>query len=906
MMTSLRNLLRAVFRRDALNREMNDELRAHLELSTARLMERGLSRGEAEAAARREFGNVSVVAEQGRDARGASWVEVLRGDLRYAARSLRASPTFTLVAVLSLAIGIGANTAIFSLINALMLRSLPVAHPEELLQVTLVDSVPARPDARGMDYLTYPMWDRLRDQTAGEATYAIAGGTRFNLASGGEVRYASAMWVNGDFFNTLGVRPLQGRLFSAGDDRPGCAPTVVISEAFWQSQLGSAEGVIGQPLKLNGKPYSIIGILPAEFFGVEVGTSTPLYIPLCAEPIENGAESALLKPTNWWLQILVRPRPGVAPERLAARMRQVSRGVLEASASPRFDARRRAGFVSQKFAVSPARHGFSELRARYSKSLIVLMGMVALVLMISCANVANLMLARGTARSREMAIRVAIGASRSRLVRQTLTEGLLLAAIGTALGLGLALWTSRLLVMMLGSTSAIAGGVDLELGLDRRVIAFTIASCLGTVVLFALAPALRSTRVDPQAAMKSGGRGIAEARNRFRIGKSLVVAQSALALILVMAAGLLGSTFQRLTKAPAGFNAEGVLFVTVGLGRTNIPAPARADYIQRMRQSMTSLAGVRSVSAVSIMPISGSGWNDFIEVEGGKNAAAEDERMAWFNEVDTAYFSTMATRLIAGRDFGAQDTPGSPKVAVVTEAMAKRFFPGTSPVGKTYYTKDMGVRGERVTIIGVVENSRYRSLREDVQPIVYLTFRQRPPGFAANQLVIRATSVPQAISGIKALAASLDPSISLRFTSFADQVARSLSRERMLAILSTFFGVLALALAMTGLYGVMAYTVARRRVEIGIRIALGAVRGRVIRMILGDVGALVGAGILIGGVVAYASVKVLESLLYGIDPHDPWMLAGAAAVLALAALGAGAVPALRAASLRPVAALRED
>jgi ABC-type lipoprotein release transport system permease subunit len=280
--------------------------------------------------------------------------------------------------------------------------------------------------------------------------------------------------------------------------------------------------------------------------------------------------------------------------------------------------------------------------------------------------------------------------------------------------------------------------------------------------------------------------------------------------------------------------------------------------------------------------------------------------MAWFNTIDSGYFATMGTRLLAGRDFGAQDTPASPKVAIVTEAMAKHFFPGTSAIGKTYHTNDMGVQGERVTIIGVVENTRYRSIREDAQPLVYLTYRQDEAGAAANRLVIRAASIPQAISGIKSLAASLDPSISLQFTSFADQVAQSLRRERMLAILSTFFGTLALALAMTGLYGVMAYTVARRRVEIGIRIALGAVPRRVMGMILGDVGTLVGAGILIGGAVSYASVKVLASMLYGIDPRDPWMLATAAAVLALAAIGAGALPALRAASLQPVAALRED
>ena len=904
-MPRARNLFRAFFQRDAMNREMNQEMADHLAKSAERLVARGIPRAEAEAMARREFGNVGVLSEEGRDARGAGWVETLRGDLRYAARSLRASPAFTVVAVLSLAIGIGANTAIFSLINAVMLRSLPVSRPEELLQVTLTDSAP-RPGSRGMGYLTNPMWEAIRDQTTQDASYAVSGSTRFNLATGGEVRYATAMWVNGDYFTTLGARPLAGRLFSANDDQAGCGPIVVVSEAFWQSELGSAKGVIGRSLPLNGKPYTIVGVVPREFVGVDVGSVTPLYIPLCAEPIENGENSSLGNRSNWWLRFIARPRPGVTAAQLSAKLRQVSRGVLEATMSPRLKGPRRDQYLAQHFAAFPAGRGLSELREQYSKSLLVLMGMVGLVLLISCANVANLMLARGAARSRELAIRVAIGASRWRLVRQILTEGLLLSAIGTVLGLLLAAWASRLLVAMLGASNALAGGIALDLGLDGRVLSFAALVCIATVMVFGLAPALRSTNVDPQVAMKSGGRGVADGHSRFRIGKALVVAQSALALVLVVGAGLLGSTFQRLTSSPTGFDAEGVLFVNIGMELTSIPRQNRADYIARFRAQIASLPVVRSVSAADLTPVSGAAWNDIISVEGGRNGAGERDRIAWFNKVDTGYFATMHTRLIAGRDFGAQDTPNSPKVAVVSEAMAKHFFPGTSPIGKVYYTDDMGVRGERVTIVGVVENTRYQSMREEAQPIIHTTYRQDSAGTFASQLVVRAASVPQAIAGIRSLSGSLDPRVTLRFTSFADQISRSLRRERMLAVLSGFFGALALVLAMIGLYGVMAYTVARRRVEIGIRIALGAVQGRVVRMILGDVGVLVGAGIVIGSLVTLATVRVVASMLYGVDPQDPWILGGAALLLGVAAVTAGAVPALRAASLQPVQALRED
>jgi predicted permease len=903
-MPMLRNLLRALFRHDAMNREMTEEITLHLEKATALHMSRGLSLADAEREARREFGNVSVIGESGRDARGAPWVESARGDFRHAVRGLIASPTFTLVAVVSLAIGVGANTAIFSLVNAVLLRSLPVAHPEELVALAMRDSAStADPISLGALYWTNPLWEAIRDRTAGEAGYAVSGATQFNLAEGGEVRNASAMWVNGDYFNTLGVRPVAGRLLMAADDHRGCPATVVASESFWDSELGRSASAIGRPLRLSGKPYTLVGVAPREFFGVDVGASTQLYVPLCAEPVERGQASSLDHPSNWWIRIVARPKPGIPVERFAARLRQVSRAVFEAGASPRFDAERRAEFTSRRIGVAPAGKGLSEVRDQYSRALLVLMGMVALILMISCANVANLMLARGAARGREMAIRMAIGASRWRLIRQGLAEGIVLAVAGVVAGSAFAVWASRGLVSLL---SGARGEVALDLSPDFRVMAFTAAVGVVTVLLFGLAPALRASSVDPQAAMKSGGRGASDGPGRFRAGKLLVVAQSALALILAVGAGLLASTFRHLTTVDPGFEAEGVLIARISFARTSIPDGQRGAWLQRIRDQLAAVPGVHSISAAEITPVSGSAWNDQIAVEGTAPALTGFDRISWFNQVDSGYFATMRTRLIAGRDFGAQDTPATPKVAIVNEAMAKHFFGDASPIGRVYYTENMGMRGERTTIIGVVENTRYRSIREEPEPIVYTTYRQDRAAGAGSQLVLRASSIPQAIAGLKAITQGLDPRIELTLQPLETQISRSLQRERMLALLSGFFGTLALVLAMVGLYGVMAYTVARRRVEIGIRIALGAVRGRVIRLVVGDAVMLVGAGVAVGLAVTFVTARVLGSLLYGVEARDPWMMIGGAAVLGASAVLAATLPAGRAASLHPVEALRED
>jgi putative ABC transport system permease protein len=907
-MRRLTQWLRAAFRRGTLDREMRQEMREHLDLSTQRYLARGMSLAEARYAARREFGNIAVLEEQGRDARGAVWLESVRGDLRYAVRALRASPAFATVAILSLAIGIGANTAIFSLIDSVMLKSLPVVHPEQLVVVTVGDSASdsglgAKGQTFGNSVFTNPMWEQIRDRGSSFGSYAVSGTTSFDLASGGEARPAAGEWVNGDFFRTLGVHPAVGRLFTAADDKRGCPATAVLGYRFWQSELGGREDVVGRAISLSTVPFTIIGVTPPSFFGVDVGSTIQVFTPLCTEPLIRGKNSALDHRSSWWLRVMARPTAGISPRRFSAQIRSISRAVFESSVPPSL-VQNRAEFLSRRLGATEGGNGMSVLRTQYSRALMALMAMVGLILVISCANVANLLLARAAARSREIAIRIAVGGSRVRIVRQLLTESILLALVGAVIGSFLAAWGSRFLIGMMASGRS---PVALDLSIDVRVLGFTAVVSIATVVLFGVVPAWRGTNVDPHMAMKTGGRGQAEGYSRFRIGKALVVAQSALALILVVGAGLLVSTFRSLNSADPGFRSDGVLLASdVQFRKSAIPPSAYGATRRRLLEQFRAIPGVQAAAVVQITPVSGSTWNDAV-VTSEFSSTDDEQRLSWFNEVSDGYFKTMSTRFLAGRDFGSQDVVGSTSVAIVNRAMANRFFHNGSAVGKVYRIEDQGTQGPPVTIIGVVQNTRYRTMRDTAEPIIYLPASQdSAPSAMANYVLKISGSATAIISQVKSIVGATDPRISLSFAPLTEQIARSLQRERILATLSGAFGTLALVLAMIGLYGVMAYTVARRRVEIGIRIALGAARSRVVRMVLGDVGRMMIGGIVIGGIGAFAGTRFLASFLYGVKATDAATILSAALILVVAAALAGAIPARRAARLEPVEALRED
>ena len=880
-----------VMRPNRVSAEIEREMAFHMAERADDLMATGMSEGDARREARRRFGNTGIQKERTRDTDVLTWLESIGADVRYALRTLRASPAFALVTIVSLGVGIGANTAIFSLLDAVVLRSLPVSHPEELVQVTLGDG-----DGAAGSMFTNPLWEQLRDRQDMFAGIFAYGTRRLDLTSGGEVREALGSAVSGDFFSTLGVRPAVGRLIARTDDVRGCPAIAVLGYGFWQSEYGESPSIVGTTISLDRTPYQIVGVAPPSFFGVEVGRSIQVYTPIC-----SGGD--LDARTTWFLTIIGRARPGATRAQVVSRLRQMAPQVFAATTPPEWGVTQKSRYMSNTLSARPAANGLSSVRTEYKQALVVLMAVVGLVLLIACANVASLLLARSASRGREMAIRLAIGAGRRRLVRQLLTESVLLAGIGAGVGILFARWGNALLVSML-SRGPFA--LSLDLGLNGSVLLFTSSVAVATGMLFGLAPAWRSTRVDPQVALKAGGRGIADGHSRFAIGKTLVTAQIALSLVLVIAAGLLLGSFRALATADPGFRREGVLLVTtnfrpVGITKEAMP-PVRRQLLARLR----AIPGVRSASASPFTPIGGGGWNDVIRVD-GYTAKREEDALVMFNEVAEGYFTTMGTDLVAGRDFDAGDRKGSQPVAIVNETMARRFFHDASPLGKSYRLVMHDSLGPPIEIVGVVKDAKYLQLRETPYPTVYLAMEQGDNYFGALTFELLAAGPASALAGpVKAVVADVNRSLAITLVPLSQQVDASLTRDRVMATLSGFFGSIAVLLAAIGLYGTLSYSVTRRRTEIGIRVALGAARGRVIRLVLGEVSRMVMVGIALGLLAAFWSTRWVQSFLYGLSASDPRTIAGSAVLLAAVAIAAGALPAWRAARVDPITALRDD
>lgn len=886
--------VRNVLRPGHLSDDLDRELSFHLAEQADELVARGMKPDVARREARRRFGNYGLQKEYTRDRDIFRWLESLLADLRYAVRTLRAAPGFALVAILSLALGIGANTAIFSLIDAVMLKSLPVRHPEELM-VVLRDS---------SSTLTNPIWEYIRDHQAVFSKVLAYSSTDFNLAGGGQARRVSADWVSGDFFPTLGVHAVAGRTLLPSDDVRGCPAIATISGAFWQSEYGGSESAIGSNIRLNGHPFQIVGVIDAAFLGMDVGTHAQVYTPLCATTIIDGNDHWIDARSTWFLHIVGRPKPGVTAEQARARLQMLMPGLVEATLPPNWPAAGVESYRKAQLDIASAAKGFSDLRTTYRKALLVLMTVVGIVVLIACANVANLLLARVTTRQHEIAVRLALGATPARLIRQLLTESVLLALMGAVVGLFFAMWSSHLLVRLM-STSASA--VALDLSLDLRVLAFTTSIATATGVLFGLAPAWRAARVAPDVAMKSQGRGAATGHSRFSMGKALVVAQIALSLLLVAGAVLLLGSWRRLANVDPGFRSDHVLLISAGLRAESVGAPVeqRSALRRQILEQLRGIPGVRSASASQITPISTSAWNQNIKAD-GFTPVTEDASTMWMNEVSEGYFATTGTRLVAGRDFDATDRPSSLKVAIVNQAMAQKVFGARSAIGQHFEMVEGDGYGPPIQIVGVVANAKYGSMRETAQPIAYIAMRQdQDPGMGTNFEVRTVGPTTAIIPSIKKAIAQVAPHASLDFTTLERQVAESLQVPRTLATLSGFFGGLALLLAMIGLYGIMSYTVARRRNEIGVRIALGATQGRVVRMVMGEVGRIVIVGVAIGMILTLSVARLVSAFLYGVKPSDPVTMVLSAVVLAAVAICAAMLPAWRAARLDPVTALRD-
>ena len=878
--------LRYLLNRGQHEQDLADEIRLHRELLSQ--------------APGRSLGNLTQVGEASRSVWVWPFLETLAQDIRYALRTLRANPGFAATAILSLALGIGANTAIFSILNAVMLRSLPVEDPQRLVQLGSPRSDPARPLRV---YFTNPIWEQVRDHQQAFSGALAFSEDRFDLAAGGESHFAEGLWASGDFFHVLGVPAMRGRVFTPDDDLHGggrAGPVAVISHGFWKRHFASDPVIVGKTIRLNRHLFTIIGVTPPWFTGLNVDTAYDAAIPIGCEPILRTDASALADRDWWWLRILGRLLPGETPRQAEARMKALAPEVYRATLSLNLRAGGQKEYLQRSFALRPAATGFSDTGTQYRTALFTLMAVVGLVLLIACANIANLLLARAAARQREISIRMAIGAARRRVMRQLMSESLLLSVLGAAGGLLFAVWGSQLLVRFLSTAGS---ELQLDTAPDLRVLAFTMGVALLTGLLFGLAPALRATRVSPNNFLKEHGRSV-EA-GRFGLGRALVTGQVALSLMLLVGAGLFLGTLRNLLSTDLGFIRHNVLLVGAGMTQANVPKEQRPRVYREIVERLRAIPGVSSASSSAMTPIGRGQWDSEVSPE-GYSPKGKDDTLVYFNRVSPGYFETMRQPVLLGRDFSDHDDSGAPKVMLITESVARRFFGQANPIGKTILADGPGKAGI-YQVIGVVKDAKYASVDEGLTLTVYIACAQDSDPRPGVNFEVRTERLPDTfIPAVRAAIGEVNRGISLEFRNFETQVNESLLQPRMVALLSAFFGGLALLLAMIGLYGVTAYGVARRQSEIGIRMALGAQPGSVVWLVLREVAAMLAIGTALGLGASLSAGRLVASLLYGVKPSDGAPLAIAAVVLALATGIAAYLPAHRAARLDPMAALREE
>jgi predicted permease len=879
--------LRSLFRGGLADRELDEELAEHVRYQTEANLAAGMPADRARTAALRALGGVERVKDECRDERGVTLVEHTVRDIRLAVRQLAKQPVLSIAAIVSLALGIGANTAIFQWLDALTMRSLPVHAPHELVEIRLAGGGRLGRHTGRNRQLSYPQWIELERRLDAFTSTLAFGDTRFNLAPSGEVRYVEGLWVSGSFFETLGIGPILGRLLSRGDDRPGCGyPGAVISHALWQRDFGGRADVVGQTLSLGSDRVPILGVTPAGFFGVEVGRRFDVALPLCSSGFDRR--------DHWWLAAFGRLKPGWTRPQAQAQIEGVMAGVQRDTLPATYRADEAALYGAMRVEVRDARTGVSPLRASYEPPLRVLMAIAALVLFITAVNLANLLLARAVARQPEFALRLALGGSRRRLVLQVLAECLVLSVLGAAAALGMARLVSGSLVPLL---STAVDPVFLDLSLDWRVFGLTALAAVATTFVFGTAPALAASRAE---ALRPGTRGTTAVRPALALRRGLVAVQIAVTLALLAASLGLGRSFRNLATEDLGVAADGVVIASVFFPGASYPPEKRPLAYGEIERRLRTTAGVTGLAESFTTPIGGSFSDRQIRVDGG--LAGE----SYVNWVSAGYFETLGTPLVAGRDFDARDTPGSPRVAIVNEAFAKAFL-GDAPIGRRFATVNAAsVPDTEWEVIGVVRNQKYLLIREPFPPIFYPASSQEAPGLT-RRYVIRSTEPPQrAIASIGSVLAETDPTISVRYASLSTQVSDALLQDRMTARLAALFGVVSLLLSVVGLYGVVSYSVTSRRSEIGVRMALGATGGRILGMILGDVGRVLAVGLAAGGVMAVGATRAIGSLLYEVEPNDPGLLLLSAGILAAAGVLAAACPARLAAGADPLSTLRES
>jgi len=824
-------------------------------------------------------------------------------DLRHAFRVLRFSPGFTLVAVLTLALGIGANTAIFQLIDSIRLRTLPVKNSQELGTIRIADRHWGSGQFSSQySQLSFAMWEQIRKRQEGFSEIAVWSDQRFNLATGGEVRNAKGIRVSGDFFHVLGVEPILGRLLGPEDDQPGCGISAAnISYSFWQRNFAADPAVVGKRLTLDGNSFQVIGVTQPGFNGISIGDTFDVAVPICVEPILHPRNNRLTLRHAWWLASIGRLKPGWTIARANAQILAVTPAILQETIPPVYDAEGTKKFLAYKLGAFSASTGFSELRQDSETSLWLLLGISGLVLLIACANLANLMLARTSARERQITIRRALGATRWRMVRELLSESLLLAAAGSICGLFLAFAISRMLVAFISTQQ---NQIFLDLGMDWRVLGFTTALAALTTVLFGLAPALRSTQSEPATLLQSGSRGSTGGRERFSLRRILIVSQVGLSVVLLMGALLFVRSLRNLTTLDVGFQQTGILVTSVDFVRLQLPEERYNEYKRDLVKRVQAIPGVESAAHAMLVPFGGSTWNDNVINEGSD----QDAGWAWENFLGPGYFSTVGTPLLAGRDFDDRDTATSVKVAIVNQAFARKILSGANPIGKRFRIHEApGKPRPLYEIIGVTADNKFQDMHEEFLPFMYFPSTQEEKPSPDDQILIRSSlPITNLMSSMKETMANANPAIDLEFLVFKTRIQNSLLQDQLMATLSGFFGFLAALLAAIGLYGVISYMVVQRTKEIGIRMAIGANRIDVVRMILREATLLTVTGLVIGAGLALAAAQAAKSLLYGLKPRDPLTLVMAIVTLSAVAALASFLPAYRASRLDPLIALRYE
>jgi predicted permease len=889
---------RSLWQRREVKQEIDEELRFHLEQRTAENLAAGMAPEEAAREARKRFGNLQSVREECREKRNASFGETTLQDVRFGARMLRKNPGFTTIAVLSLALGIGANTAIFSLLNAVLLRSMPVHNPQELRSLNWVGSDLKVDRASQQSHKTqtgltvnntfsYPTYLEFRDQArcfSDLSAFFRLG--QLSVVSGDQAFSTAGLMVSGNFFKTLGLEAIAGRTLLPEDDHPAAAPATVISYACWQSKFSGDPDVLGKAVAVNQHSFTIVGVLPEKFHGVHAGMAPEFYVPMSAQPQVNSFFQLESK-DHWWVELLGRLQPGVDERKAQAALNVLfNQSVGAASGNEML---KQAGIVLEDGSRGPLGQ-----RLYYAGSLKLLLGVVALVLLVACANLAGLLLARAAARQHEMAIRAAVGAGRWRLLRQSMTESLLIAFGGAGLGFLFATWGKGILSRLLWPSTE---PVSFDLTSDGLVFIFTLAITFVTALLFGLAPAWRASRVDPASGLKDrASMGVP----RLRLGKGLIAVQVGLSVFLVFGAGLLIRTLINLRRIDPGYNTENLLVFR--LTPAGYQDQRLLNFYRDVSTGINAIPGVRSVAFSDALLL--SGW---MNTGGGLTIPGRtknpDEKLsAIWAHVSHSFFSTMGIPLQLGREFTIADNETSPKVIVVNQALARSFFPGDNPIGRVIRLGDQST----VEIVGVCRDLKFDSLKSAAAPAIFFPDRQDSMWVESMYVEVRSALPPLSlVPAVRKAVAAIDRNIPVAdITTQKLILDRSIAQEKLFASLCGALALLAMLLSCIGLYGLMAYNVARRTGEIGIRMALGATRRHIVGPILREALVLAAFGVAVGVPAAFALTRFIKSQLFGVQPTDPATLIGAGVLLIAVAVLAAWIPARRAAKVDPMEALR--